>query len=106
MKDRRNFEGHLFDGWTTITALLDDRSAALTVVDFGTGTGCLLLALLSELPQARGIGIDIAPEAVATARRNAEALGLAARHWKIYRCWPVCTSKPLTSPGGMAFRPG
>jgi release factor glutamine methyltransferase len=34
---------------------------------------------LSELPQARGIGIDISPGAVATAERNAQALGLAQR---------------------------
>jgi release factor glutamine methyltransferase len=58
---------------------IPDRTAALRVVDFGTGTGCLLLALLSELPNASGIGIDIAAGAVATARANAAALGLAGR---------------------------
>ena len=58
---------------------LPDRGAALRVVDFGTGTGCLLLALLSELPRARGIGIDISAGAVAVARGNAAALGLAGR---------------------------
>jgi release factor glutamine methyltransferase len=64
-----------------VAALADisDRSAKLRLVDFGTGTGCLLLALLSELPQAQGLGIDIAPGAVAVARANAAALGLAAR---------------------------
>ncbi|HEX3969977.1 MAG TPA: peptide chain release factor N(5)-glutamine methyltransferase [Stellaceae bacterium] len=70
------------DSETLIAAALDDiadRTAALLVVDFGTGTGCLLLALLSELPQATGIGIDIAPGAVATAQANAAALGLAER---------------------------
>ena len=60
-------------------AHLPERSAALRVLDFGTGTGCLLLALLSELPNATGLGIDILPGAVATAARNAAALGLAAR---------------------------
>lgn len=48
-------------------------------LDLGTGTGCLLLALLAEFPQALGIGVDIAEDAVRTARRNAGALGLAER---------------------------
>lgn len=70
------------DSETLIAAALadiPDRRAPLRVADFGTGTGCLLLALLSELPRARGIGIDVAPGAVATARANAAALGLADR---------------------------
>jgi release factor glutamine methyltransferase len=68
-------------------AHLPDRRAALKVVDFGTGTGCLLLALLSELPNAVGIGVDILPGAAAAARLNAAALGLGHRasfivgHW-------------------------
>lgn len=60
-------------------ALLPDRAASLRLVDFGTGSGCLLLALLSELPNAFGIGVDLQPEAAATARCNAAALGLARR---------------------------
>jgi release factor glutamine methyltransferase len=64
-----------------VAALADitDRAAKVRIVDFGTGTGCLLLALLSELPQARGVGIDISAGAIAVAERNAQALGLAAR---------------------------
>jgi release factor glutamine methyltransferase len=60
-------------------AHLPDRLAPLRLLDFGTGTGCLLLALLSELPNATGLGIDILPGAVETACRNALALGLSAR---------------------------
>lgn len=60
-------------------AFLPDRQAKLRLLDFGTGTGCLLLALLTELPNATGLGIDILPGAVETARRNAAALGLSAR---------------------------
>jgi release factor glutamine methyltransferase len=56
-----------------------ERGAALSVLDLGTGTGCLLLALLSELPNARGLGVDLNPGAVAVARRNASKLGLADR---------------------------
>ena len=54
-----------------------DKTAALRILDLGTGSGCLLLALLSELPCALGLGVDAA--ALAVARRNAERLGLAAR---------------------------
>ncbi len=60
-------------------ATIDTRDARLEILDLGTGTGCLLLALLSELPQARGMGVDINPGAIATAQGNAEALGLADR---------------------------
>jgi len=49
------------------------------LLDLGTGSGCLLLALLSELPKAQGIGIDINPDALATARRNAASLGFGDR---------------------------
>jgi release factor glutamine methyltransferase len=56
-----------------------DRQAPLRLLDLGTGSGCLLLALLSELPNATGIGVDRDPAAVAAAAANAEALGFAAR---------------------------
>lgn len=49
------------------------------ILDLGTGTGCLLLALLHELPNATGVGIDVAPRAVTQARANAVQLGLDNR---------------------------
>jgi release factor glutamine methyltransferase len=52
---------------------------ALRILDIGTGSGAILLALLSELPGAIGIGSDISLAAVLTARRNAVDLGLASR---------------------------
>lgn len=55
------------------------RDRPLRLADLGTGSGALLLALLSELPNAAGIGTDLSIEALATARENATALGLAAR---------------------------
>ncbi len=51
----------------------------LRLLDLGTGTGCLLLSLLHELPHATGLGIDRSPEALAVAKRNAETLALAAK---------------------------
>ena len=52
---------------------------SLRCLDLGTGSGCLLLSLLTELPQATGVGIDLCPEAVATAKGNAASLGLGHR---------------------------
>ncbi|HLH90732.1 MAG TPA: peptide chain release factor N(5)-glutamine methyltransferase [Xanthobacteraceae bacterium] len=51
----------------------------LYILDIGTGTGAILLALLSERPEAVGVGTDISEGALATARENAALLGLATR---------------------------
>lgn len=70
------------DSETLVEAALaacPDKGAALRVLDLGTGTGALLLAVLSEFPDANGIGIDLKPAAAALAARNAARLGLAAR---------------------------
>jgi release factor glutamine methyltransferase len=48
-------------------------------LDLGTGSGCLILSLLSELPKATGIGIDFSKAALAVAQENATALGLQDR---------------------------
>ena len=58
---------------------LVDRAAPLRIADLGVGSGAILLALLSELPHARGTGIDIAADALDVARTNAQRLGLADR---------------------------
>ena len=49
------------------------------VLDLGTGTGCLLLAALTEFAQAWGVGVDRAEGAAALARRNAQRAGLDGR---------------------------
>jgi release factor glutamine methyltransferase len=51
----------------------------LRIADLGTGSGAILLALLSELPDAVGFGTDISAEALQTAHSNAMDLGLADR---------------------------
>jgi release factor glutamine methyltransferase len=63
----------------TVLSVVPDRSARLRLLDLGVGSGCLLLSLLHELPNARGLGIDRSERALAVARDNAEALGLAGR---------------------------
>jgi len=55
------------------------RDRALCLLDIGTGSGALLLALLAELPNAFGIGTDINVNALDVARENAARLGLAGR---------------------------
>jgi release factor glutamine methyltransferase len=64
-----------------------DRQAPLSILDLGTGTGCLLLALLSELPNSTGVGVDRSEEAVATATANARRLGLGQRARFIVGDW-------------------
>lgn len=53
--------------------------APLSIADIGTGSGILIVTLLAELPNARGLATDISPAALAVARRNAEVLGVADR---------------------------
>jgi release factor glutamine methyltransferase len=60
-------------------AEIGDSGRALSLLDFGVGSGCLLLTLLAELPAARGWGVDLSKAALVVAQANAEALGLAAR---------------------------
>lgn len=63
----------------TALTLLPDKQQALHILDLGTGSGCLLLALLHEYRQAQGMGFDRAPDAVTQAQANAVALKLADR---------------------------
>ncbi|HUH84528.1 MAG TPA: peptide chain release factor N(5)-glutamine methyltransferase [Stellaceae bacterium] len=70
-----------------VLAAIPDRRTPLRLLDLGTGTGCLLLALLSELPKAVGFGIDILGGAAAVARRNAAANGLGDRAFFLVGDW-------------------
>jgi release factor glutamine methyltransferase len=60
-------------------ASVPDRTASLRCLDLGTGSGCILVALLSELPAAFGIGLDRSPGALHMAHHNAVANGLGGR---------------------------
>jgi release factor glutamine methyltransferase len=87
---------------------IGNRSAPLHVLDLGTGTGCLLLAILNEVPNARGLGIDLSPAAVRVANANAARLGLQGRarfatgNWAdgILEEWDVILCNPPYIPTG------
>lgn len=64
----------------------DERNVE-SILDLGTGSGCLLLALLSEWPAAQGIGVDLSRPALAIARSNAESLGFAERTTWVCANW-------------------
>ncbi len=84
----REFYGRMFrlspdtldprpDTETLIDAAL--KKPALRILDLGTGTGCILITLLAELPNATGVGVDINPGAVAISRENAIHHGVESR---------------------------
>jgi release factor glutamine methyltransferase len=60
-------------------ALKDKLPAVPRVLDLGTGTGCILIAILSEWPAAQGMGIDRDSRAVEAAKANAVRLGVGTR---------------------------
>ena len=64
---------------TALALLGPDRTRVLRIADLATGSGAILLALLTERPEAYGIGTDIDEAALEVARRNAAQLGLAGR---------------------------
>jgi release factor glutamine methyltransferase len=70
---------------TLITAVLDisdeagGRDAALRLIDIGTGSGCLAITLLGELPNATVLATDVSAEALAVAEHNAKVHGVGSR---------------------------
>ncbi len=64
----------------------EDRAPSL-ILDLGTGSGALLLAALSEFPEANGLGIDASADALAMAHNNADQLGLSDRTRFLLQDW-------------------
>lgn len=101
------------DSETVIISALEWAGTAdrpLRVLDLGCGTGCLLLALLSEWPEATGVGVDIEAAAVRVAEENAQCLGLDGRARFVRANWgegvdgkfDVVVSNPPYVPEGDA----
>lgn len=64
-----------------------DRYGECRILDLGTGTGAVALALLKEEPRARAVGVDISDDALETALVNAEMTGSAGRFLAIKSHW-------------------
>lgn len=62
-----------------LVAKVANKSQPLMICDMGTGSGCLGLSLLAELPKSNLVTIDISPLAIEVAKRNAERLGVSDR---------------------------
>lgn len=95
---RREFYGRPFavgpsvldpraDSETLIDAALALDLGPDRILDLGTGTGCLLLTLLAEMPAATGVGVDLAESTLDIARLNAGILGLATRAAFVQSNW-------------------
>lgn len=78
------------DSETIVEAALDnvlENAKPARILDLGTGTACLLAALLHELPTAWGVGVDCSAATAAIARRNLQRLGLATRGQIVVGDW-------------------
>ncbi len=71
----------------TLRELADKRWRPVRVLDLGTGSGCLLISILEELPQATGLGIDNDREALEVANRNAMRIGVSDRSAFCFGNW-------------------
>jgi release factor glutamine methyltransferase len=81
-----------------IEAVLDlwpDRDTALRLLDLGTGSGCLLLTLLTLYSNATGIGIERSADALAYATANRRDLGLGARALLVQGHWLGAVAGPF-----------
>jgi len=55
------------------------KNKNIHILDIGTGTGCIILSILTEIKGAKGIGVDISRKAILVARKNSNKLGLNKR---------------------------
>jgi release factor glutamine methyltransferase len=76
----------------TALSLIPDRDAPLRILDLGTGSGCILVALLHEVPAAFGVGVDRSLDALRTARRNAARSGVGDRATFVASDWAAAVA--------------
>jgi release factor glutamine methyltransferase len=105
------------DSETVVEAALGTvpgRAAALRLLDLGTGSGCLLVALLQELPNAYGVGLDRSEKSLRIARHNAARNGVGPRAGFVASDWAaalrgtfqlVISNPPYISTGDIAGLP-
>jgi release factor glutamine methyltransferase len=92
------------DTETLVEAVVEvcGRAGPRRVLDLGTGTGCLLIAVLSEFPGASGVGVDLSEGALAVARGNAGRLGVGGRAEFVRSDWGAavegCFDLVLSNP--------
>ena len=95
-------------------SVLPNRSTEWRILDLGVGSGALLAALLLELPQASGVGVDRSPGAIRIAGENLHALGLGTRTSLVLSDWAaalvgpfdlVVTNPPYVASGDIAALP-
>ena len=94
-------DGVLLGAWAEV-----DNAATRRVLDIGTGSGLIALMLAQRLPESRIVGIDIVPEAVEAARRNAAASPFAGRIAMLGAApqVAVCDTLPLMPADGSNAR--
>ncbi len=79
----------------SVLASCTDKAQHLRILDLGTGTGCLLLSLLHEYPNAWGVGVDRSEAASSIAQENAIRLGLENRCAFIVGHWGEALASPF-----------
>ena len=70
-----------------VELILDKAKNISTILDLGTGSGCIILSIMKRYKRSTGIGIDICNKAIETARRNAKLLGIGRRVKFIRNNW-------------------
>jgi len=69
------------DSETIIQSVISsfNKNDELNILDLGTGTGCLLLSILNEFPNSKGVGVDISSGAIDIAKENAKEIGISKK---------------------------
>jgi release factor glutamine methyltransferase len=82
----------LIEAALDLVAMKGWQAKPLKLLDLGTGTGCILVTLLAELPFACGAGIDLSPDALALAAANAGRHGVSSRAEFVAADWLDATT--------------